>query len=66
MNAKITGDDIREWRTRKALTQAMAAKRLGVAENTLMDWERGKRAIGVTRGVTEDQLRRVVQTVFHT
>jgi transcriptional regulator with XRE-family HTH domain len=45
---------------------AEQAKRLGVAENTLMDWERGKRAIGVTRGVTEDQLRRVVQTVFYT
>jgi DNA-binding XRE family transcriptional regulator len=66
VNAKITGDDIREWRIRKALTQAIAAKRLGVAENTLKDWERGKRAIGVTRGITEDQFRRVVRTIFHT
>jgi DNA-binding transcriptional regulator YiaG len=63
---EITGDDIKAWRARKALTQAMAARRLGLAKATLQDWERGRRTPGITRGVGPEQFRRVVRTIFHT
>ena len=63
---EITGDDIKAWRARKALTQAMAARRLGLAKATLQDWERGRRMPGITRGVGPEQFRRVVRTIFHT
>jgi len=63
---EITGDDIKGWRARKALTQAMAARRLGLAKATLQDWERGRRMPGITRGVGPEQFRRVVRTIFHT
>ena len=36
---QMTGADIRAWRGRQKITQAEAARRLGVAEGTYRGWE---------------------------
>jgi DNA-binding transcriptional regulator YiaG len=66
MTACITRGDIRAWRKRHALDQKTAARRLGLAQETFRRWERGRMTPGVTRGVSEEQFRRIVHTVRHT
>jgi len=41
----MTGEELKELRTRLALTQAALAKEVGVTANTLARWERGKSSI---------------------
>lgn len=45
----MTPDDIRAARERLGLTQAEAAEKLGVAENTWARWERGELGIHPAR-----------------
>jgi len=41
----LTGDELREWRTRLGLSQAGLAALLSVDANTVARWERDERAI---------------------
>ena len=52
--AQWTGPDLAAWRARLGLSQAGAAKALGVHVHSLKNWEGGKRRIsGVVRRLAE-------------
>lgn len=38
----MTGDELRNWRMARGLTQQQLAERLGVPANTIARWERGE------------------------
>ena len=41
----MTGDELRAWRTRKALTQVQLAAQLEMTDRTIIDYESGERPI---------------------
>lgn len=55
----MTPDEIRAARERLGLTQAEAAEKLGVAENTWARWERGELGIHPAR---ERDLQRLARS----
>ena len=44
-SAFMTGDELKEWREGRHLTQAELSKELGVKFNTVSRWEVGTRAV---------------------
>lgn len=42
MSAKITPEELLDWRTERHMTQAAAAKALGVSHRTYGNWELGR------------------------
>lgn len=41
----MTKDDLIEWRKREAISQEIAAQRLGCSVSTFRNWEQGRRAL---------------------
>jgi predicted transcriptional regulator len=41
----MTGEDLRNWRTKWGITQGELARQLGTYQETISRWERGKRGI---------------------
>jgi transcriptional regulator with XRE-family HTH domain len=56
----MTGEDLKEWRTRHELTQTELAAALGVQKNTVWRWELGESGIAPFMPLALAELERVL------